>query len=84
MGKLKQRLLTLPEQSLQVMPPVPRHLWQAFTTPVRGTVTTRTSSCPYAAGVAPYIVGFPPPLPFPPPSHFQEKPSYALSICTSE
>ena len=35
-------LLTLPEQSLQDMPPVPRHLWQAFTTPVWGTVTTRT------------------------------------------
>ena len=35
-------MLTLPEQSLQDMPPVPRHLWQAFTTPVWGTVTTRT------------------------------------------
>ena len=33
---------TLPEQSLQDMPPVPRHLWQAFTTPVWGTVTTLT------------------------------------------
>ena len=33
---------TFPEQSLQDIPPVPRHLWQAFTTPVCGTVTTRT------------------------------------------
>ena len=35
-------VLTFPEQSLQDMPPVPRHLWHAFTTPVCGTVTTLT------------------------------------------
>ena len=34
--------ITFPEQSLQDMPPVPRHLWQALTTPVCGTVTTLT------------------------------------------
>ena len=42
MTMMMMLLLTLPEQSLQDMPPVPRHLWQAFTTPVWGTVTTRT------------------------------------------